>query len=118
MYCGNVIPNLSLSEMKSSHYRSNRRALDNSISFSALWNKAESVELILPNLPNQNFVTKKHFSYYKFFVPDDVDNFKLKISNCIVRLNERPIGKKSLFIVEKYLTCQPNDLFCFRFPWV
>ncbi len=52
------------------------------------------MELILPNLPNQNFVTKKHFSYYKFFVPDDVDKFKLKISNCIVRLNERPIGEK------------------------
>jgi len=70
------------------------------LTFLALWNKADSVELILPNQNNQNFVTKKHFSYYKFFVPDDVDHFKLKLSNCIVRLHERPIGKSYSLVGE------------------
>ena len=60
--------------------------------FSALWNRAESVELILPNGGKQNFRTKKHFSYYKFFVPDDVDHFRLTMTSCTVTLQQRSIG--------------------------
>ena len=61
-------------------------------SSSALWNRAESVELILPNAGKQKFRTKKHFSYYKFFVPDDVDHFRLTLSSCVVTLQQRPVG--------------------------
>jgi hypothetical protein len=61
----------------------------------ALWNRAESVELILPNSGKQSFRTKKHFSYYKFFVPNDVDNFRLSVSSCVVRLSQRPIALKN-----------------------
>ena len=67
--------------------------LQTTVSFlAALWNRAESVELILPNSPSQNFRTKKHFSYYKFFVPEDVDHFRVVISGCRVRLRQRPLG--------------------------
>jgi hypothetical protein len=46
-----------------------------------LWNRAESVELLLPNVGRQTFRTKKHFSYYKFFVPYDVDHFRLTVAS-------------------------------------
>ena len=58
----------------------------------AIWSRAESVDLILTNSggngePNtQLYQTRKHFSYYKFFVPDDAHRFKLTISNCFVNL--------------------------------
>ena len=58
----------------------------------ALWSRAESVDLILPNSnlegkqSSSNFQTRKHFSYYKWFVPDDAHRFKLVISKCTVKL--------------------------------
>lgn len=55
----------------------------------ALWSRADNVDLVQPNR-QQTFRTRKHFSYYKFYVPDDVDSFELAISNCVVRLrNDR-----------------------------
>ena len=53
----------------------------------ALWTRAETVDLILPNLP-QSFRTRKHFSYYKFHVSDDVDVFKLVLHNCQVKIRQ------------------------------
>ena len=58
----------------------------------AIWSRAESVDLILTNSGaeteqnTQLYQTRKHFSYYKFFVPDDAHRFKLTISNCFVNL--------------------------------
>ena len=58
----------------------------------AIWSRAESVDLILTNSGvetkqnTQSYQTRKHFSYYKFFVPDDAHRFKLTISNCFVNL--------------------------------
>ena len=57
----------------------------------ALWTRAETVDLILPNLP-QSFRTRKHFSYYKFHVSDDVDVFKLVISHCEVKIRQPRIN--------------------------
>ena len=58
----------------------------------AIWSRAESVDLILPSSAgdgvndSHQYQTRKHFSYYKFFVPDDAHRFKLTISNCFVNL--------------------------------
>lgn len=52
----------------------------------ALWTKADSVELILPGVARQSFLTRRHFSYFKFFVHGDIDAFKLVISNCQVQV--------------------------------
>ena len=57
----------------------------------AIWNRAESVDLILTNSGGEDsfqhqYHTRKHFSYYKFFIPDDAHRFKLTISNCFVNL--------------------------------
>ena len=58
----------------------------------AIWSRAESVDLILTNSGREDeqntqlYQTRKHFSYYKFFVPDDAHRFKLTISNCFVNL--------------------------------
>jgi hypothetical protein len=51
----------------------------------ALWNKAEQVELVNP-YTGDTLTTKKHFSYYKFFVPENVDSFELELSNCSVQI--------------------------------
>lgn len=51
----------------------------------ALWSRVENMQLILPNVV-QTFRTQNHFSYFKFFVHDDVDAFKLVVSNCVVRV--------------------------------
>ena len=46
----------------------------------ALWTRADGgVQLILSHSP-QFFRTRRHFSYFRFFVPDAVDAFKLVIS--------------------------------------
>ena len=58
----------------------------------AIWSRAESVDLILANYgeeggkKNSQYHTRKHFSYYKFFIPDDAHRFKLTVSNCFVSL--------------------------------
>ncbi|XP_059082591.1 uncharacterized protein LOC131880099 [Tigriopus californicus] len=53
----------------------------------ALWSRAEAVETISPN-EVLTFRTKRHFSYYKFHVSDDVDAFKLGVANCIVKVRQ------------------------------
>ncbi len=66
-----------------------RRRCRYSLGSIALWTRAEGgVELILANTP-QTFKTRRHFSYYKFSVPDAVDAFKLTIRNCTI-LVRRP----------------------------
>jgi len=57
----------------------------------ALWNKAENVARIQPYRQEQ-FVTQKHFSYYKFYSPDDISQFSLTLSNCASLLkHSRPL---------------------------
>lgn len=52
----------------------------------ALWTRSEGgVGLLLTNTP-QIKRTRRHFSYFKFFVPDAVDVFKLVISDCVIRV--------------------------------
>lgn len=51
----------------------------------AIWTRAEQVELIVPFVPRE-YTTKKHFSYFKFFLPDNIDAFQLRLSNCSVQL--------------------------------
>ena len=46
--------------------------------------KADQVELIIPFVKKE-YKTRKHFSYFKFFVPENVDSFKLNISDCTIR---------------------------------
>ena len=55
----------------------------------ALWSRTEDVDLILPNRGPQIFKSKSRFSYLKFYVPDDVDNFELTVDNCVVNLSHR-----------------------------
>ena len=59
----------------------------------ALWNRADNVELIQSNgIGAQTFVTTRHFSYYKFYVPEDIDRFELTLQNCRVLLRKpRPL---------------------------
>ena len=66
----------------------------------ALWTKADSVELIMPNMQSQSFVTRRHFSYFKFFVQEDVDAFKLVISNCKVQVRTSRPNFKCQFLSE------------------
>ncbi len=58
----------------------------------ALWTKTDNVELILPNSEErQIFRTRRHFSYYKFYVPSDISRFIVTVFNCKVKLkHERP----------------------------
>lgn len=51
----------------------------------ALWNRADNVELIQANL-KQTFYTSRHFSYYKFYIPEDIHQFSLTLSDCQVHL--------------------------------
>lgn len=61
----------------------------------ALWTRAEQVEMVNP-YSGHTFTTKKHFSYYKFFVAENVDSFQLNLLNCTVQihLKERLFGRK------------------------
>ena len=55
----------------------------------ALWNRADNVELIQANDKGlQTFITTRHFSYYKFYVPEDVNRFVLSLKNCRVLLKK------------------------------
>jgi len=49
----------------------------------ALWTRAEQVDLIIP-YKKKTYATKKHFSYFKFFIPENVNTFKLELSGCKV----------------------------------
>ena len=55
----------------------------------ALWSQADNVEHIIPH-NKLSLVTKKHFSYYKFFIPDNINTFSLTISNCSVLTEVHP----------------------------
>ena len=55
----------------------------------ALWNKAENVARIQP-YKQEKFVTHSHFSYYKFYAPDDISQFSLTLSNCVSLLKKNP----------------------------
>lgn len=61
----------------------------------ALWTKADQVELIIPFVKKE-YQTRKHFSYFKFYVPENVASFKLNISDCTIRhqIKERIFGRK------------------------
>jgi len=61
----------------------------------AHWTKAEQIELIIP-FKKQTYSTKKHFSYYKFFIPDNVDKFELQLSNCTIKhqIKKKLFGRK------------------------
>jgi hypothetical protein len=52
----------------------------------ALWTRAEQVELVNP-YSGHTLTTKKHFSYYKFFLPENVDSFQLTLANCTVQIH-------------------------------
>ena len=49
----------------------------------ALWSRAHQVDLIIP-YKKKTYTTKKHFSYYKFFIPENVNTFTLKLTDCTV----------------------------------
>ena len=49
----------------------------------ALWNRAENVALIQPN-QLETFQTTRHFSYYKFYIPEEINQFTVTLSNCKV----------------------------------
>jgi hypothetical protein len=44
------------------------------------------VELVNP-YSGLTLTTKKHFSYYKFFLPENVDSFQLTLANCTVQIH-------------------------------
>ena len=50
----------------------------------ALWSVADSVQTINPYV-SKSYVTKKHFSYFKFYIGDNVQGFVVRLSNCTVR---------------------------------
>ena len=49
----------------------------------ALWSRADQVDLIIP-YEKKTYATKKHFSYFKFFIPENVNTFTLSVSGCRV----------------------------------
>ena len=49
----------------------------------ALWSRADQVEFIIP-YEKKTYTSKKHFSYYKFFIPENVNTFTLELSDCRV----------------------------------
>ena len=49
----------------------------------ALWSVADSVETINPYVA-RNYVTRKHFSYFKFYIGDNVQRLVVSLSNCTV----------------------------------
>ena len=49
----------------------------------ALWLVADSVETINPYVA-RNYVTRKHFSYFKFYIGDNVQRLVVTLSNCTV----------------------------------
>ena len=51
----------------------------------ALWNRAENVDLVQSN-KKETFYTSRHFSYYKFYVPEDISSFTVNLSDCKVLL--------------------------------
>jgi len=58
----------------------------------ALWNRAENVALIQSN-QLETFQTNRHFSYYKFYVPEEINQFTVTLSNCKVLLKtSRPLA--------------------------
>jgi len=65
-----------------------------SIGSIALWTRAEQVDLIIP-YEKKTYTTKKHFSYYKFFISDNVNTFVLTVSNCVIKtkVNSRIFSK-------------------------
>ena len=56
----------------------------------ALWNRAENVALIQPN-QLETFQTTRHFSYYKFYVPEEINQFTVTLSNCKVCVKVKKI---------------------------
>lgn len=76
----------------------------------ALWNRADNVGMIQPNQEEgQSFVTKRHFSYYKFFVPEDISQFTLTFSSCVVLLkNTQHLAKNETCI--EYIGMRANAL--------
>ena len=74
----------------------------------ALWNKAENVARIQP-YNKEKFITSSHFSYYKFYVPDDISRFSLTLSNCVSLLkNSRPMANNETCI--EYVGLRANAL--------
>ena len=74
----------------------------------ALWNKAENVARIQPYRQEQ-FITQKHFSYYKFYSPDDISQFSLTLSNCVSLLKHpRPLSNNQTCI--EYIGLRANAL--------
>ena len=49
----------------------------------ALWSVADNVEKIVP-YNKLTLVTKKHFSYFKFFITENINSFSLTLTNCTV----------------------------------
>ncbi len=62
----------------------------------ALWTRAEQVELVNP-YSGLTLTTKKHFSYYKFFLPENVDSFQLTLANCTVQIHLKVCTGRQLF---------------------
>ena len=58
----------------------------------ALWNRADNVALVQPHR-KETFITQRHFSYYKFYVAEEVTQFQVTLSNCRVLLKTaRPMA--------------------------
>ena len=55
----------------------------------ALWSVTDNVEQIIPH-STKSYVTRKHFSYYKFFIPSNINTFRLTLSNCSVLTEAHP----------------------------
>ena len=55
----------------------------------ALWNTADNIVNIIPH-NKLSLITKKHFSYYKFFIPENINSFRLILSNCTVLTEVHP----------------------------
>jgi hypothetical protein len=54
------------------------------------------VELVNP-YSGHTLTTKKHFSYYKFFLPENVDSFQLTLANCTVQIHLKVRTGRQLF---------------------
>ena len=56
----------------------------------ALWSVADSVQTINPHVTG-TYVTRKHFSYFKFYIGENIQRFTVTLGNCSVN-SPRPLS--------------------------
>ena len=74
----------------------------------ALWSVADSVQTINPHVTG-TYVTRKHFSYFKFYIGDNVQRFTVSLSDCQVSSRQPHSGPGSGECIE-YVSMRARGL--------